>query len=75
MKKYQVIKTKERFFENIGESDSLHGAKVIAGKHKDEKPEIYLSKDCYTSIAGDDHPVFWPGTEMVIPYKHAEPIR
>lgn len=52
MKKYQVIGGQ---YESCyyGESDSLHGAKVIAGKHKEywdnwqgwHTPHIYLSSD------------------------------
>lgn len=53
MKKYQVIGGQyEQYW--YGESDSLHGARVIAGKHKEywdnwqgwHKPGIYLADDC-----------------------------
>ena len=53
MKKYQVIGG--QYEQNwIGESDSLHGAKIIAGKNKEywdnwqgwHTPKIYLAEDC-----------------------------
>jgi len=53
MKKYQVIGG-QYVFCNYGESDSLLGAKQIAGRHPEywdnwqgwHKPDIYLSEDC-----------------------------
>lgn len=53
MKKYQVIGG--QYEQNwIGESDSLHGARIIAGKNKEffdnwrgwQTPKIYLAEDC-----------------------------
>lgn len=53
MKKYQVIGG--QYEQNwIGESDSLHGAKIIAGKNKEffdnwqgwHTPSIYKAEDC-----------------------------
>lgn len=57
MKKYQVIggQYEQHWY---GESDSLHGAKVIAGKHKEywdnwqgwHTPKIYAAEDCQEVI-------------------------
>ena len=53
MKKYQVIGGQyEQYW--YGESDSLHGAKIIAGKNKEywdnwqgwHTPKIYAAEDC-----------------------------
>ena len=52
MKQYQIIGG-QYFSVWYGESDSLHGAKVIAGKHKEHwdnwqgwrKPDIYGADD------------------------------
>ncbi len=53
MKKYQVIGG--QYEQNwIGESDSIHGAKTIAGKNKEffdnwqgwHTPKIYKAEDC-----------------------------
>lgn len=58
MKKYQVIGGQ---YEHhwYGESDSLHGARIIAGKNKEywdnwqgwHTPCIYLARDCRDIVA------------------------
>lgn len=58
MKKYQVIggQYEQRWY---GESDSLHGARIIAGKNKEywdnwqgwHRPGIYLAEDCKVIVA------------------------
>ena len=62
MKAYQIFKGNTNFYQRIGESDSLHGAKIIAGKHKDDKPKIYKAEHC-TEIIKDDFQGFMPKPE------------
>ena len=53
MKAYQVIGGQYEQY-HYGESDSLHGAKIIAGMHKEywdnwqgwHVPAVYLAEDC-----------------------------
>lgn len=58
MKKYQIIggQYEQKWY---GESDSLRGAKIIAGKHKEywdnwqgwHVPGIYLAEECEKRVA------------------------
>lgn len=60
MKKYQVIggQYEQHWY---GESDSLHGARVIAGKHKEywdnwsgwHTPGIFLSENCIDIVSSN----------------------
>jgi hypothetical protein len=80
MKKYQVIggQYEQHWY---GESDSFHGAKVIAGKNKEywdnwqgwHTPSIYLAEDC-TEIEAHGR-VTVPDGQMVITHsQEARPV-
>ena len=80
MKKYQVIggQYEYRFY---GESDSLHGAKIIAGRNKEywdnwqgwHKPRIYRAEDV-TIIESRGNITTKDGAQIRTPKENAEPI-
>jgi len=80
MKAYQIIGGQYEC-TNYGESDSIRGAKVIAGKHKEywdnhqgwHTPKIYKSEDC-REITADDMITVADGTKLIVPKEGAEPI-
>ena len=80
MKKYQVIGG--QYEQNwIGESDSLHGAKIIAGKNKEffdnwqgwHTPSIYKAEDC-EDVESIGRITTADGTMIRIHKPDAEPI-
>jgi hypothetical protein len=79
MKKYQVIGGQYEY-DWKGESDSLHGAKVIAGKNKEywdnwqgwHTPKIYKAEDVeVVEATGITH---YKGSLIRIPKLYAQPI-
>jgi len=80
MKKYQVIGGQYESYW-YGESDSLHGAKIIAGKNKEywdnwqgwHKPRIYLSKDVQ-EVKSNGRITACDGSNIRVPIADAEPI-
>ena len=80
MKKYQVIggQYETRWY---GESDSLHGAKIIAGKHKEywdnwqgwHKPDIYQAEDVVDTISRG-RITTRDGAEIRVPLRYAVPV-
>ena len=81
MKKYQIIGGQ---YEQLwyGESDSLHGAKVIAGKNKEywdnwqgwHTPNIYKAEDC-EEIESRGRITSPDGVTIRIHKPDAEPVR
>ena len=81
MKKYQVIGGQ---YEQCwyGESDSLHGARIIAGKNKEywdnwqgwHTPKIYRAEDCEDIIA-HGWLTAYEGSTIRISKPSATPIR
>ena len=80
MKKYQVIGG--QYEQNwIGESDTLHGAKVIAGKNKEfwdnmkdwTTPKIYLAENC-ERIECNGWITKADGQETIVHKPDAEPV-
>ena len=77
MKTYQVIggQYEKRW---VGESDSLRGAKIIAGKNKEywdnwkgwNTPKIYRSEDC-KEIEARGWITVPDGTKMILPKEDA----
>lgn len=77
MKAYQIIggQYEKRWY---GESDSLRGARVIAGKNKEywdnwqgwQKPKIYKAEDC-EEIETEGWITVPDGTKMIIPKEYA----
>ena len=80
MKKYQVIGGQYESYY-YGESDSLHGAKIIAGKNKEywdnfqrwHKPHIYKAEDV-REIESKGRITSYDGQIIRIPKEEAEPI-
>ena len=80
MKAYQVIGGQYEY-QWYGESDSLRGAKIIAGKHKEywdnwqkwHTPRIYKAEDC-KKIVCKDYITHYDGEELIIPKAYALPI-
>ncbi len=80
MKKYQVIGGQYEPYW-YGESDSLHGAKIIAGKNKEywdnwqgwHTPKIYKAEDC-EEIEAKGYITLIDGVTIRIPKEFAEPI-
>ena len=80
MKKYQVIGGQYEPYW-YGESDSLHGAKIIAGKHKEywdnwqgwHVPNIYKAEDC-EEITSKGNITHVDGELIRIPKNYAEPL-
>lgn len=80
MKKYQVIGGQYESYY-YGESDSLHGAKIIAGKNKEywdnfqgwHKPHIYKAEDV-REIESKGRITSYDGQTIRIPKEEAEPI-
>ena len=80
MKKYQVIggQYEQHWY---GESDSLHGAKVIAGKNKEywdnwqgwHTPGIYLAEDC-TEIEAHGRVTVPDGQMIIVHSPEARPV-
>lgn len=80
MKKYQVIGGQ---YEQCwyGESDSLHGARVIAGKNKEywdnwqrwHTPKIYKREDC-EEIVCKGWITKWDGSTTIVCKADAEPV-
>ena len=80
MKAYQVIGGQyERSW--YGESDSLRGAKIIAGKHKEywdnwqgwQTPKIYKAEDC-EEIETKGWVTEVDGTRIIVPKQYALPV-
>lgn len=65
----------------IGQSDSIHGAKVIAGKNKEyfdnwqgwRTPHIYRAEDCEEREA-NGYITLFEGARYIFPKEGAEPI-
>lgn len=80
MKKYQVIGGQYEHYW-YGESDSLHGAKIIAGRNKEywdnwqgwHTPKIYKAEDC-EEIEAKGCITIPDGWIIRIPKEFAEPI-
>lgn len=80
MKKYQVIGGQYEYYW-YGESDSLHGAKIIAGKNKEywdnlqgwHTPSIYLAKDV-EEVESQGRITTHDGTTIRVPVFEAMPI-
>lgn len=80
MKKYQVIggQYEPHWY---GESDSLRGAKIIAGKHKEywdnwqgwHTPCIYRAEDCKV-IEAHSMITVPDGIEIIVPVSGAQPV-
>lgn len=80
MKKYQVIggQYEPHWY---GESDSLRGAKIIAGKHKEywdnwqgwHTPSVYLAEDCKV-IEAHGMITVPDGIETIVPVSGAQPM-
>ena len=80
MKQYQVIGGQ---YEQCwyGESDSLHGAKVIAGRNKEywdnwqgwHTPKIYKREDC-EEIVCKGWITKWDGSTTIVCKADAEPV-
>lgn len=80
MKKFQVIGGQyERHW--YGESDSLHGAKIIAAKHDEywdnwagwHRPNIYCADDVIITIA-KGMITYRDGEKIIVPRCDAQPI-
>lgn len=80
MKQYQVIGGQYESYW-YGESDSLHGAKIIAGKHKEywdnwqgwHTPRIYKAEDC-EEIEAKGCITHIDGAIIRVPKDFAEPL-
>lgn len=81
MKKYQIIggQYESKWY---GESDSLHGAKIIAGKNKEywdnwqgwQSPKIYKAEDC-EKIESNGRITSCDGEMIIVPKADAVPIQ
>lgn len=80
MKKYQVIGGQYESYW-YGESDSLHGAKIIAGKNKEywdnwqgwHVPQIYRAEDC-EEIESRGRITSYDGVMIRVPKYGASPV-
>lgn len=80
MKKYQIFGGQYEP-HRVGESDSLHGAKIIAGKNKVyfdnwqgwHTPHIYRAEDCEERIVSG-YITMTDGISYILPKPDAEPI-
>ncbi len=80
MKKYQVIGGQHES-HYYGESDSLRGAKIIAGKHKEywdnwqgwHTPAIYLAEDVM-EVESRGRITSPDGVIIRVPKEEAEPV-
>ncbi len=80
MKKYQVIGGQYEYYW-YGESASLRGAKIIAGKHKEywdnwqgwQTPKIYKAEDC-EEIEAKGWVTKVDGTRIIVPKEYVLPV-